>query len=49
MDKDAAADMSSRSGGNSGGNAGIIPPEVRLIGGDELDFGGKVCMCVRST
>lgn len=47
--KDAAANSSSSSSngcnngsGNGNGRSTIIPPEVRIIGRDELDFGGRV-------
>lgn len=45
--KDAAANSSSSNGcnngsGNGNGRPSIIPPEVRIIGRDELDFGGRV-------
>ncbi|CAN0246868.1 unnamed protein product, partial [Ectocarpus fasciculatus] len=44
---DGSGDGDTRDGGDSAGEgAGIIPPEVRRIGREELDFGGKVMAAV---
>lgn len=39
---DGSTSEDTRGGGFAGEGAGIIPPEVRRIGPEELDFGGKV-------
>lgn len=45
----ASGSEDTRGGGFAGEGVGIIPPEVRRIGREELDFGGKVryggCCC----